>query len=160
MAGAVAACKGSALMKLNIIFAGSGLLGGQDVGFAALMLKVAFRGEGAMLRQRIRLSSVEGALPLLRQVIHEGMTQKLFFPRYPDEIGELLLHLFANLTDMIAQSLAEKPDALLPALARLEACRYAVELLLCAPYGSVQLMDMTAIARLAAAVAEGEPAAE
>ena len=158
MVDAVTACRGNALQKLNLLFAGAGLLNGQDVGYIALMLKVAYRGEGAMLRERIRMSSVEGALPLLRSIIHEGIAQKLFFTRYPDAVGELLLHLFANLMDMIAQSLAGGEDALLGALARLEACRFAVEQLLGAPYGSVALMDMNAIAGLAAALAEDAPA--
>ena len=81
---------------------------------------------------------------LTLQERRHSMEQKKFFTRYPDDIGELLLQLFANLNDEIAMSLAnsEGNSSLGAILNQLMVYRHAAEMLTGAPYGSVVLYDL------------------
>ena len=156
MAEAVAACEGGALDKLNALFLRGGLLQGTNMDFVALLLNVAYRGDGVLLREKMKRATIGGALPMLNEIIFQGIDEKIFFTRYPEDIGELLLLLFTNLTDEIAQILATRPDNIGEALAKLEVYRNSVETLLNAPYGSVLLFPLERMAEAYSAVTDAE----
>lgn len=154
MERAVDECEGSAVDKLNALFMEAGLLQGGNMDFLGLLLRVAYRGDGVLLRYTLKEATIRGALPLINGIIFEGIEQKLFASRYPDDIGELLLNLFVNLTDDVADLLANKPGDMQAILSKLEIYRYSVELLLNAPYGSMVLFDMGRMEGVLKAVAE------
>ena len=156
MADAVSACGGGALEKLNALFSKGGLLQGDDIDFVGMMLSVAYRGEGVLLREKMKQAMIAGALPLLNGIILQGIGEKMFYTRYPEEIGELLLLLFATLSDEIAQIAANQPENVAEALAKLEVYRSSVEMLLGAPYGSVLLFPLERMNNVVLAVLERE----
>ena len=156
MQEAVANCPGGAADRLNALFAKGGLYSGERVDFVGLLIRVAYRGEGHILREKMKRATIDGALPLINEIIHAGIEQGAFFCRFPDEIGELLLLLFANLSDEIAQLVASRPDDAAAILGKLEVYRYAMEALLNAPYGSVVVFELERVNQLIRALAEQE----
>ncbi|MBR4443131.1 MAG: TetR/AcrR family transcriptional regulator [Clostridia bacterium] len=145
--------EGDAVAQLNAIFDRCGLWRRDRMDFAGLMIRVAYRGGSFQLRDAMRRAMTAAALPLLNSVIAAGIGQKVFFTRFPGEIGELILQLFANMTDSIAVTLAAGDDVLPLAdiLSKLEAYRSSIETLIGAPFGTIALYDL---ARLPEAVAE------
>ena len=154
MEAAIDACEGNAVDKLNALFSKGGLLHESSMDFIGLLMQVAYRGDGVMLREKMKSATVRGALPLLNGIISEGVETKLFSTRYQDDIGEMLLLLFAVLTDEVSLILATTPERMSAVLAKLEVYRYTVETLLNAPYGSVLLYDIDRIAFVLKVIAE------
>ncbi len=146
---------GDAVAQLNALLAICGLWRSDRMDFAALMIRVAYRGRSFQLRDTMRRVMMESALPFMNRIVEAGLAENVFFTRFPGEIGELILQLFANITDDIAMALTEGEEtaALGRALSRLEACRAAVETLLNAPFGSVQLYDLSRLPAVRACVA-------
>ena len=144
---AVAECEG-AIDKLNALFSKGGLLHGENADFVGLFLRIAYRGEGVVLRERMKAATVAGASPLMAEIVARGVQEKVFYTRHPDEIGDILLQLFADLMDGIAYILATRPDEIAEALSKLEAYRSSVELLLNAPYGSIELFRIDRMAEI------------
>ena len=146
---------GDAVAQLNALLAVCGLWRSDRMDFATLMIRVAYRGRSFQLRDTMRRVMMESALPFMNRIVEAGLAENVFFTRFPGEIGELILQLFANITDDIAMALTEGEEtaALGRALSRLEACRAAVETLLNAPFGSVQLYDLSRLPAVRARVA-------
>ena len=153
MEQALAANEGRAAAQLSALFDCCGLWRHDRMDFAGLMIRVAYRGRSYQLRDAMRRAMMDNALPLMNRVIAAGLREKVFFTRFPDEIGELILQLFANITDEIAMALADPQAETAPILARLEAYRAAVETLLGAPFGSIRLYDLTRLPAVSAALA-------
>ena len=144
MKAAVDALEGDALAQFNALYAHCMLWQEDQLEFAGLVLRTAYEGGSVQLRDSLRQAMLSCARPIMQQVIFAGIEQQKFFTRYPDDIGELLLQLFANLNDEIAMSLAnsEGNSSLGAILNQLMVYRHAAEMLTGAPYGSVVLYDL------------------
>ena len=105
MTAAVARQEG-AIAKLNTLLKYCGLLRADRMDFALLVLRVGYLGGSLQLRACLREGLMETALPMMREIILEGMAENVFFTRFPDDIGELILQLFANITDELAMLIA------------------------------------------------------
>lgn len=145
MREAVKALDGDALAQCNVLYEHCTLWREDRMEFAGLVLRTAYEGGSVQLRTSLRQTMLCEARPMMREIVFAGIEQKKFFTRYPDEIGELLLQLFANLNDEIAMILVEgdvQDGKLNMILNQLMAYRHAVETLLGAPYGSITLYDL------------------
>lgn len=148
-------CQGDAVDALNAMLDAGGLFKKESSDYLSLLIRVAYRGEGGALREQMKKATIRSCEAAMRRVIHRGIEEELFYSRYPDEIGELLLSLFANLTDDLAELMASDDDSaakLTAALNKLNVYRHAVELLLGAPYGRVLLYDMNQLYEAEAAL--------
>ncbi len=136
--------KGDAVAQLNALYERCTLWQDGQEEFTALALRTAYLGGSVQLRDTLKQAMLAGARPLIKDIIHDGIEQKVFFTRYPDDIGELLLQLFANLNDEIAMMLvkSEKGSGLSAILNLLMTYRHAAEMLTGAPYGSLVLYDL------------------
>lgn len=139
-----------AIDRLNALMGHMGLLNQDSVDFIGLIIRVAYAGEGALLRDSLKRGYIEKLMPLMRGVVLDGFHQGVFSTPYPDRLAEMLLNLGSCLTDEIGFVLAEKnsPECAIEILEKLNAYRHAVETLLNAPYGSVQLYDMSRLISL------------
>lgn len=147
----------NAVEKLNMLFGMSSIFHQDSMDFIALMLRVAYKEGQVMLREQMKLTSMRLMQPLVDEVIHEGVRENLFFVKYPDSMGSLLLLLGHNMTDKISYILAaadEDPKSLDKIIEELKVYRYAIETLLNAPYGSIQLFDVTRISDVLMAINE------
>lgn len=154
MTAAVARQEG-AVAKLNTLLKYCGLLRADRMDFALLVLRVGYLGGSLQLRACLREGLMEAALPMMREIILEGMAENVFFTRFPDDIGELILQLFANITDELAMLIASgaPENQMGDMLTRLETYRCSVETLLGAPFGTITLCDLRLIPEAAAAMA-------
>ena len=154
MTAAVARQEG-AIAKLNTLLKYCGLLRADRMDFALLVLRVGYLGGSLQLRACLREGLMETALPMMREIILEGMAENVFFTRFPDNIGELILQLFANITDELAMLIASgaPENQMGDMLTRLETYRCSVETLLGAPFGTITLCDLRLIPEAAAAMA-------
>jgi len=152
----VEAATGDAVAQLNALYERCTLWQEGQTAFTSLVLRTAYQGGSAQLRDSLRQALLTNARPLIREIIHAGIEQKKFFTRYPDDIGELLLLLFANLNDEIAMQLAkdEKGSCLPAVLNQLMLYRHAAETLTGAPYGSLVLYDLNRFPAIVEALAQ------
>ena len=146
-----------AVAKLNTLLRYCGLLRADRMDFALLVLRVGYLGGSLQLRACLREGLMETALPMMREIILEGMAENVFFTRFPDDIGELILQLFANITDELAMLIASgaPENQMGDMLTRLETYRCSVETLLGAPFGTITLCDLRLIPEAAAMAAKG-----
>ncbi|MBQ4618527.1 MAG: TetR/AcrR family transcriptional regulator [Clostridia bacterium] len=147
----------NAVEKLNLLFGMSSIFNQDSMDFIALMLRVAYKEGQVMLREQMKLTSMRLMQPLVDDVIEEGVKENLFFVKYPESMGSLLLLLGHNMTDKISYILAtadEDPKSLEKIIEELKVYRYAIETLLNAPYGSIQLFDVTRISDVLMAINE------
>ena len=116
----------------------------EDTAFAALLLKVGYVDGDVRIRDRIRSVVIAQLAPLVNDVIGEGVRSGDFFVRNPDQIGAIILGITADNDDAACRILAkhtDRPECVLEIVDRLNASREAVETLLSAPFGSVELFD-------------------
>lgn len=126
--------------KLNALFEYCSLWRSDDGGISDLMLEAAYMGGNAQLKDCLRSILHQTARPLIDAIIAQGIEEKQFLTRYPADIGTLILNMYANLSDMLAEALVKDGDKGL-ALTHINMYRSAIETLLCAPFGSVQLCN-------------------
>ena len=147
----------NAVEKLNLLFGTSSIFHQDSMDFIALMLRVAYKEGQVMLREQMKLTSMRLIKPLVDEVIQEGVRENLFFVKYPDSMGSLLLLLGHNMTDKISYILAtsdEDPESFNKIIEELKVYRYAIETLLNAPYGSIRLYDEERISDVLIAINE------
>lgn len=156
MREAVESKKGDAIAQFNALYEYCTLWQEGQEAFASLVLKTAYEGGSVQLRDSLKQAMLANARPLMKEIILDGVEQQKFFTRYPDEIGELLLQLFANLNDEIAMLLAkgEKNGSLPAILNLLMVYRHAAETLTGAPYGSLVLYELNRFPAIAEALAQ------
>ncbi len=144
MMDAVKAAEGDAVAQLNALYEHCTLWQEGQTAFTAMVLRTAYKGGSVQLRDTLRQCMLSDARPLVKEIIHAGIEQGKFFTRYADDIGELLLLLFANLNDEIAMELAVKEEncSMASILSKLRTYRHAAEMLTGAPYGSLVLCDL------------------
>lgn len=155
---AVAECAGDPIAALNALLERGGIWREDRLDYIGLLLRVAYREDGVLMREKLKQRMMELTLPLMNQIIAEGVRAGMFILPRAGLAGELVLRLSAQLTDEIAFLLASRPgeDCLPDVLAKLELYRHAVERLLGAPFGSVVLYDLEHMSAVIRGLAERE----
>ena len=136
------------LDKVDRILAALNLLSWGDREFAALAIKICWMNRDVQIASHLRRALMQALLPLMDEAVAEGIRTGDLFSRYPARVGAMALRLawdtddesFALLTEQL-----DNPERLLDVLNALDAGREAVELLLGAPYGTIQLFDPAAL---------------
>lgn len=154
---AVAACAGDPVLALNTMMESGNLLRADKLDYVGLLLRVAYREDGALMREKLKQRTLSLMLPLMNQVIADGVRIGVFsLPRFA-LAGELVLRLCAQFTDEAAMVLdqgGEEAEILGTILAKLELYRHTVERMLSAPFGSIVLYDMGNLASLCQGLAK------
>lgn len=135
----------SPVEKLNLVLGMANLFEAEETAFAALLLKLCYRDGDAAMNAHRRRVLVDRLLPMLDEVIAEGVADGNFHTRHPMELGRLLLLLACDVNDEVGTLLArepENPDVMLKMLELLNTWRESVEKLSGAPYGTVVLFEV------------------
>ncbi|MDR2505719.1 MAG: TetR/AcrR family transcriptional regulator [Oscillospiraceae bacterium] len=148
---AVANAGGDPVDQLNAFFESGALFREDNLDYLSLLLRVAYRDDASLMREKIKEYSLNATLPTLDKIILAGSRERVFLAPHQDLLGELILRLVAQLTDDLAFRINAVPppaeDDLLPLmLDKLELYRHAVERVLEAPFGSVVLMSAQKLA--------------
>lgn len=148
---AVEACTGGAVDQLNAFFEKSGIWQSDGTDYVGLLIRVAYREDGALMREKMKQRQIELTLPIVERIISRGVRSGEFFVPRGEGVAELVLRLGMQLTDEIAYVLAgerTETDVLQAIMDKLNLYRYAIERLLGAPFGSVLLLDAQNLAQV------------
>jgi len=141
---AAAEAAGTAADKLNAVFHDSAILTSGNQGFISLMIQVAYREDGALMRERMKQRQLESMQGVIARVLEEGAKNQEFFVADIEGTAQMLLRLYLVFTDEIAFLLAreDNEDQLMEALlGKLNLYRTAIERVLIAPFGSIVLFE-------------------
>ena len=144
--------EGSAADKLNAVFGASQILTGGQPGFVSLLLQVAYREDGVLMREKMKASQLGGMQSVLEEILEQGVSEGAFFLSDVSAYAQMLMRLYLAFTDEIAFLLAqeESEEKLVDELVRvLNAYRTAIERVLVAPFGSVVLFEAKELQLLA-----------
>jgi len=134
----------TASQKLNALFHGTALWQSDNSGFVSLLIHVAYREDGALMREKMKARQLQSLQETLESVLAEGAHSGDFFVADVPGMASLLLRLYMQFTDEIAFLLAGEDNAekLSEEMVRkLIVYRQAIERLLIAPFGSVILFE-------------------
>lgn len=149
---AVEQCEGDAVRKMNLIFDIGSFFTEKDLEYVGLVMHVIYRDGCVQLRDMMRQLRIRYYNPLLTQIIHQGMREKCFYTPHPDGVGRLILMLNNDLTDEVASALLrmqDNPDELNDIVEMLDAYRCAMERILNAPYGTLDLLSLPRVMEVA-----------
>lgn len=144
--------QGSAVDKLNAVFGASQILVGGQPGFVSLLLQVAYREDGVLMREKMKQRQLEGLLPVFGQIIAQGVENQEFFAADIPATAEMLLRMYLLFTDDIAFLLAreDSEEKLMDAIVRkLGVYRTSIERMLIAPFGSVVMLEVRDLQQMA-----------
>ena len=150
-----ATVEGTAVDKLNAVFHDSALLTNGNPGFVALMIQVAYREDGALMREKMKQCQLSCMQPVVEQILAEGAENREFFVSDIASSAQLLLRLHLVFTDEIAFLLAQEDSEeklMDAAIKKLNVYRTAMERILVAPFGSVVLFEAKELQLLAQTV--------
>lgn len=149
---AAAQTQGTAVDKLNAVFHDSAILTSGNSGFISLMIQVAYREDGALMREKMKSSQLESMQPVLEEILAAGVDSGEFFVGDVSACAQMLLRMDLVFTDEIAFLMAqeEREETLMDELTRkLNIYRTAIERILVAPFGSVVLFEAKELQLLA-----------
>ncbi|MBC8255411.1 MAG: TetR/AcrR family transcriptional regulator [Ardenticatenia bacterium] len=112
------------------------------------VLRVWQKDENAIFRHKLRVMSGRSVVPLLTQIIHQGVAEGVFVTDYPDDLGEILLQIGQSVSETVSELLLrmEKDDHTLDIVARkVTVYEHAVERLLGAPSGTLNIFDFNLV---------------
>ena len=112
------------------------------------ILQVWHADNNAIFRQKLKVATRQGVVPLLTEIIRQGLEEGVFATDYPDDLAEIVI--------LIGQSLSESLGELLlnlghneydPALIerKIRVYEHAIERVLGAPSNSLKLFDAGSI---------------
>jgi TetR/AcrR family transcriptional regulator, transcriptional repressor for nem operon len=109
------------------------------------LMRVWYTDSNSIVRQKQETEAIKCIAPMLAEIVRQGITEGVFTTTYPDLIGGMVWGLAQGIVDHVAELLlSEAPPA--DALQRLEAIvgaySEAMERILGAPAGSLQLSDI------------------
>ena len=130
--------------KLNRLLSLANLFDREEPRFVAMMLKVCYLDGDVRMRDHMRAQIHTRLRVYFDDVLEAGITSGDFFVRHPGRIGSIVLGMVSDADDEACRRIATEPDnpeCIIEIAELLDACRDAVEMLLGAPFGSVQLFD-------------------
>ena len=133
--------------RINLIFSGMMPLSGERLSFLLMLLPVFGLPEGWSVKQAYRAALLEGFQPLLADELVSGREQEQLFCDRPEAVAAICLGLandvWCGLVEEVLKAEKEKKPASPAAMLEwISPYRTAVEKLIDAPFGSVELMNL------------------
>ena len=138
----------SALEKFERFFCDIANWKVENKNFFLDLMNLWYTDENAILRHKVEAASVEKTVPLLTQIIEQGMAEGTFATEYPVDIAEIVLQIVQSLSDTLAKIIlneAHNDDTLAIIERKTMGYHHAIERTLNAPSGSIKLFDLDQI---------------
>jgi hypothetical protein len=135
----------SALEKFERFFSDLADWKVENKAFFLDIMNIWYKDENAILRHKVKTTSVEKTIPLLVQIIEQGMAEGTFASEYPADIAEIVLQIGQSLSDTLAKIIlneAHHDDTLAIIERKRIVYHQAIERTLNAPTGSIKLFDL------------------
>jgi len=141
------ACLSSPMERINAVLHGMIPLRREETSFLSMLLPQMFTPEGRTVCMSYQEALRDAFLPLLNGVLDEAKAAEVIFPPCEDSVADILLtlmnrcwfHVAWTLLNTIKTAQRPEPDALLEELA---VYRAAIERLLDAPYGTIEIIRL------------------
>ena len=140
----------SAIDKLNRFLSASRNWRLANIGLLKGILPVLFREENVIIRHKMSLRNVALALPVLADIIAQGVKERVFDTVDAEETARLILHLASEWGEVQARTLLEAPNTpenLALFGRRINLFTTALERILAAPKGSLETVDPETLSR-------------
>jgi AcrR family transcriptional regulator len=135
----------NALEKFNRCFRDGLAWKGEHRAFLLGILPPFYSDENALFRHKLKAAATQGIVPLLTQIIRQGVAEGVFETDYPGDVAQIVLAIGQWLSDTIALMLLradEKADPLPLIEQQVTVVNQATERVLGAPAGSLQMVDL------------------
>jgi AcrR family transcriptional regulator len=73
--------------------------------FLLALLRVWYTDDNAIVRQKLHVANDERSAPLLTTIIRQGIQEGVMAVSYPDQIGEIVLSIMADLSEKLGRQL-------------------------------------------------------
>lgn len=115
--------------------------------FILALLRVWYADENSIVRQKVQAQMIAKTGQLINAIARQGVREKVFDTQFPNQTGEIMFTMMIGLGDTFARALLHTPRSEdLPAVTEaLAAYSTAIERILGAPPGSLELMDADSI---------------
>ena len=123
----------------------------ENVESLKVLLSVLYQDENALLREKINEKNIEKITPIWTQAVKEAVKDGDFNTRYPEETGRLILQMGASFSKDTASLILQIEDddqAIEKIKYRFKAYEDAIERVLGAEEGSLDIIDSTAVETL------------
>ena len=147
----------SALEKLQRYFDVAGRWKTARRDFLLKLLRVWYRDDNAIMRQRLLSEMTKLASPLFTEIVEQGIRERVFTTSYPDEMTGIIFMLSVNASEKIVDYVfaSEANDKALQQVQQaINAWTDAIERVLGAPSHSLQLLDLGTLNEWAATARE------
>ncbi len=134
-----------ALEKFRCFFAALARWKTEQKTFLLVVLRIWYTDENVLVRHKLHVAGVKWITPFFAVIIRQGIEEGVFTTAYPEQISEVIVHLLddlnASLADLLLTFDAQHDD-----VQRIErilaAYTEAIERVLGAPLGSLQIVDI------------------
>ena len=112
--------------------------------FLKSLLQVFYHDDNVILRQKLKMASINVTTPPLTKIIQQGVEEGIFDTSYPDEVGEVIIIVGQSFAEKLAYFLLEDDNNRESAAiveCKIEVTNNSLERLLGAPDGSVNIFD-------------------
>lgn len=133
-----------ALEKFSLFFRSASQWKTERKDFLMGLLHAWYSDENAIVRQKVQAISIQRFAPMLAGIIKQGIHEGSLHCAYPDMAGEVSLHLLMGMGDTISDILLSEEAAGVEKTRlqhTLEVYTDAMERVLGAPAGSIQIID-------------------
>ncbi len=133
----------TALEKLHCFFNQVGNLKMENEALIRTLLPIWYADSNVIMRKKMKQNSLDMFSPLYHQIIQQGIEEEVFSVEYPEEMGGIVFQTMYFMGETLAKLLINAEDNLPWAMVQHKIVAYnsALESLLNAPSGSIQLFD-------------------
>jgi AcrR family transcriptional regulator len=135
----------SALAKFERFFSDLADWKVENKAFFLDLMNTWYKDENAILRHKVKTTSIEKTMPLLVQIIEQGVAEGVFTADNPADMAEIVLQLGQSFSDTLAKIIlneAHNDDTLAIIERKTIVYHHAIERTLNAPAGSIKLYDL------------------
>ena len=137
--------RGGPVEKLNATLRLMNMLDREAPGMLGLLTELGSQGQDAVPRRELREITMQMLSPLVEEILFAGIRAGEFVVRRPSETAKLITLMALDVNEESVNMLAKdfhNPECALDVLEMLGAYRENIELLVNAPYGSIDLFDV------------------
>jgi AcrR family transcriptional regulator len=134
----------NAIEKLNKVYIISGMYKVENFQLMSTLLKIFLDDSNLLLRNKMKLESIEKTIPIFTQILKQGKSEGVFDIELPKETAEMILHFGNSLSDITGKFFLEaneNPENINKLVTHFEIYRTSVERILGAPKNSITVMD-------------------
>jgi len=116
----------------------------ENITFFKEVVKVYYQEENALFREKLKLASIHFAVPLLSQIIRQGISEGEFETDDPESAAEIIIEIGQPLSRNFASlmiSTSQTDSDVMVIRNKINAYQTAIERILHAQPGSLQLID-------------------